>query len=62
MPNSPTGFGLGLAFARGVIEQHPGGKLVVESVLGQGTVIRVQLQAVEEELDSRAVGGQLPTK
>ena len=62
MPNSPTGFGLRLAFARGVIEQHPGGKLVVESVLGQGTVIRVQLQAVAEELDSRAVGGQLPTK
>lgn len=55
-PQAPAGFGLGLAFAHGVIEQHPGGALALRSAPGQGTVVTVRLQHVERETNSRAVG------
>jgi signal transduction histidine kinase len=59
-PEAPAGFGLGLAFARGVIEQHPAGALSVDSVLGQGTTVRITLaQAIllDDTLSERTVGG-----
>jgi two-component system sensor histidine kinase KdpD len=42
-PGSPAGFGLGLAFARGVIEQHPNGALTIESTPGAGTTVTITL-------------------
>jgi signal transduction histidine kinase len=42
-PGSPAGFGLGLAFARGVIEQHPQGAVRIESTLGAGTTVTITL-------------------
>jgi signal transduction histidine kinase len=54
-PNAPAGFGLGLAFARGVIEQHPGGKLTINSVEGQGTMVVVRLTMTERGVDATSI-------
>ncbi|GAB4192747.1 MAG: hypothetical protein OHK0022_07080 [Roseiflexaceae bacterium] len=40
---APAGFGLGLSFAYGVIEQHPGGTLRIESELDAGTSVLITL-------------------
>lgn len=40
---SAAGFGLGLAFSRGVVELHPGGELTLESVPGSGTTVTIRL-------------------
>ena len=44
---APAGFGLGLSFAYGVIEQHPGGELRIESEPGAGTSVLIILAAAE---------------
>jgi signal transduction histidine kinase len=46
---APAGFGLGLAFSRGVIEQHPGGSLTIESSVDVGTAVHIRLPAKEHE-------------
>ncbi len=46
------GTGLGLCICQGIIETH-GGKIIVESVLGKGTVFKVRLSGV-----TRAVQGE----
>jgi signal transduction histidine kinase len=38
---APAGFGLGLAFSRGVIEHHPGGSLTLDSAVGVGTRVTI---------------------
>lgn len=38
-----AGFGLGLAFSRGVIELHPGGALTLDSTPGAGTMVTIRL-------------------
>lgn len=43
----PKGLGLGLPFAKKVVEEH-GGQLAVESRVGQGTTIHITLPAHEE--------------
>ncbi len=43
----PTGLGLGLPFAKKVVEEH-GGQIAVESRAGRGTTIRVTLPAQAE--------------
>jgi two-component system, NtrC family, sensor kinase len=43
----PAGLGLGLPFAKKVVEEH-GGQIAIESRTGQGTTIRVTLPAREE--------------
>ena len=53
MPNAPAGVGLGFAFARGVIEQHPGGALAMRSALGAGTEITLRLRAAACDRASR---------
>jgi PAS domain S-box-containing protein len=45
--HTTPGFGLGLAIARRVIEQH-GGSIAVESAVGVGTTMRVRLPLVGE--------------
>ncbi len=40
---APAGFGLGLAFSRGVIEHHPGGALTLQSGVGAGTTVTIIL-------------------
>lgn len=55
-----AGYGLGLAFSRGVVEQHPDGKLSIESALGEGTTVTILLPHVKSEQKShdfsRALG------
>lgn len=41
--STPAGSGLGLAFARGVIEQHPGGELLLDSIIDVGTTVTIKL-------------------
>lgn len=43
VPNSLAGFGLGLAFARGIVEQHPGGEFEISSSFGAGTAVTLHL-------------------
>ncbi len=43
------GTGLGLAVSHGIIQDH-GGKMLVNSVVGEGTSFRVQIPAYREEL------------
>ncbi len=43
------GTGLGLSMVYGAIDDH-GGKVIIESVIGQGTTVRVWLPLVEESL------------
>lgn len=46
---APAGFGLGLAFARGVIEQHPGATFLLSSTPGEGTTVTIFLEAVTSQ-------------
>ena len=39
------GYGLGLAIAKAIVERHHG-KIVIESILGQGTTVNVELPSV----------------
>lgn len=57
-PEAPAGFGLGLAFARGVVEQHPAGALRIGSTPGKGTTVTLTLETAvaEDRLCERAVG------
>jgi signal transduction histidine kinase len=43
--SAPPGFGLGLAFARRVITQHPGGVFTIRSVEGSGTSVAIAIAA-----------------
>ncbi len=51
-----SGSGLGLAITRGFLELN-GGKITVESVLGQGTSFVVEFPLAEQELAPVATGG-----
>lgn len=55
------GTGIGLASARGIVEQH-GGTLTVQSTEGQGAVFTVRLPVVPGEQPGTAGGGQAPDR
>jgi signal transduction histidine kinase len=44
---APAGFGLGLTFARGVIEQHPQGEFAIKAQIGGGTCVTMMLAMAE---------------
>lgn len=57
-PAAPAGYGVGLSFARAVVEQHPCGKLTIDSEVGRGTYVTIELEAIEARTasSSRTVG------
>jgi two-component system phosphate regulon sensor histidine kinase PhoR len=48
------GTGLGLAIVKHIVQAH-GGRLTIESVLGQGTTVRVTLPAGRQQIHSETL-------
>jgi signal transduction histidine kinase len=53
----PLGIGLGLALTKRIIEEH-GGRLLIESQIGQGTVVTLRLPLSARPLPVRQAGGR----